>query len=200
MLINIQIIYTTQSQHLEVACLNYRISNIRWVLIIIFLTLFKTVLKTEDLNPIICFKMYMKLICHLRLCKIGRQLFPGVKLWLPRRRSWYSVQQHTHDMVSLKTSQWWRHQMETFSALVAICVENSPVTGEFSAQMPVTWSFDVFFDVCLNKRLSKQSWGWWFETALGPLWRHSNGCFNGPAAGILYLPWISQIPNFKSAI
>ena len=54
---------------------------------------------------------------------------------------------------------WWRHQMETFSALLAICAGNSPVTGEFPAQRPVTWSFDVFFDLHLNKRLSKQSSG-----------------------------------------
>ena len=36
--------------------------------------------------------------------------------------------------------------------------------GEFPAQRPVTRSFDVFFDRRLNKQLSKQSWGWWFET------------------------------------
>ena len=53
---------------------------------------------------------------------------------------------------------WWRHQIETFSALLAICAGNSPVTGEFPAQRPVTQSFDVFFDLCLNKRLSKQWW------------------------------------------
>ena len=47
--------------------------------------------------------------------------------------------------------------METFSALLALCVVNSPVTGEFPAQRPVTQSFDVFFDLCLNKQLSKQS-------------------------------------------
>ena len=34
----------------------------------------------------------------------------------------------------------------------------SPVTGEFPAQRPVTRSFGVFFDLRLNKRLSKQSW------------------------------------------
>ena len=67
---------------------------------------------------------------------------------------------------------WWRHQMETFSALLAICAGNSPVTGEFPAQRPVTRSFDVFFDLHLNKRLSKQSWGWWFETQLLSLWCH----------------------------
>ena len=70
---------------------------------------------------------------------------------------------------------WWRHQMETFSALLAICAGNSPVPGEFPAQRPVTRSFDVFFDLRLNKRLSKQSWGWWFETLSHPLWRHRNG-------------------------
>ena len=42
------------------------------------------------------------------------------------------------------------------------------------AQRPVTRSFDVFFDLHLNKRLSKQWWGWWFETPLHPLWRHCN--------------------------
>ena len=69
---------------------------------------------------------------------------------------------------------WWRHQMETFPALLAICAGNSPVSGEFPAQRPVTRSFDVFFDLCPNKRLSKQSWSWWFETPSGSLWRHSN--------------------------
>ena len=38
----------------------------------------------------------------------------------------------------------------------------------------VTRSFDVFFDVCLNKRLSKQPWGWWFETPSWSLWRQCN--------------------------
>ena len=62
--------------------------------------------------------------------------------------------------------------MKTFSALLAISAGNSPVTGEFPTQRPVTRSFDVFFGMCLNKRLSKQSWGWWFETPSRPLWRH----------------------------
>ena len=51
-------------------------------------------------------------------------------------------------------------------------------TGEFPSQRPATRSFDVFFDLSLNKRLSKQSWGWWFETPSRPLWRHCNGCTN----------------------
>ena len=69
---------------------------------------------------------------------------------------------------------WWRHQMETFSTLLSICAGNSPVSGELPAQRPVTRSFDVFFDLRLNKRLSIQSWGWWFEMLSRPLWRHCN--------------------------
>ena len=44
--------------------------------------------------------------------------------------------------------------METFSALLAICAGNSPVNGEFPTQKPVMQSFDVFFDLRLNKQLS----------------------------------------------
>ena len=47
--------------------------------------------------------------------------------------------------------------------------------GEFPTQRPVTRSFDVFFDLRLNKRLSKQPWGWWCETQSWSLWRHCNG-------------------------
>ena len=48
--------------------------------------------------------------------------------------------------------------METFSALLAICAGNSPVPGEFPAQRPVTRSFDVFFDLRLNKLLRLVIW------------------------------------------
>ena len=47
--------------------------------------------------------------------------------------------------------------METFSALLVICAGNSPVSGEFPTQRPVTRSFDVFLDLRLNKGLSKQN-------------------------------------------
>ena len=71
-------------------------------------------------------------------------------------------------------STWWRHQMETFSALLVLCAGNSPVFGESYSQRSVTRSFGVFFDMCLNKQLSKRSWGWWFETPSLSLWRHCN--------------------------
>ena len=96
---------------------------------------------------------------------------------------WWSIQ-HSFENQSNYWDLWniicngispcWCHQMETFSALLAICAGNSPVPGEFPAQRPVTRSLDVFFDLRLNQRLSKQSWGWWFETLSCSSWRHCN--------------------------
>ena len=82
---------------------------------------------------------------------------------------------------------WWRHQMKTFSVLLAICAGNSPVPGDFPAQRPVTRSFGVFFDLRRIIRLNKQSWGWWFETLSRPLWRHSNDC--GYTVAVHYDKW-----------
>ena len=80
--------------------------------------------------------------------------------------------------------------VETFSTLLAICAGNSPVTGEFPAQRPVMWSVDVFFDLLLNKRLSKQWRGWWFETPSPPLWRQCN-VFNDPV-----IIWGHHVMNY----
>ena len=76
--------------------------------------------------------------------------------------------------IYIRSDHIFHDQMETFSALLAICVGNSPVNGEFPAQRPVTLSFDVFSDLRLNKRLSKQWWGWCLNTQSGPLWRQRN--------------------------
>ena len=54
--------------------------------------------------------------------------------------------------------------METFSALLALCEGNPPVTGGFSSQRPVTRSFEILFDLRLHTRLNKQSRNWWFGT------------------------------------
>ena len=62
----------------------------------------------------------------------------------------------------------------TFSALLALCGGNSPVTSEFPSQRPVTRSFDVFFDLNRNKRLNKPSTRRWFATQSHSLWRHCN--------------------------
>ena len=72
---------------------------------------------------------------------------------------------------------WWRHQMETLSALV---------TGRWILQRPVTWSFDVFFNLRLNKRWSKQSRCRWFETPSRSVWRHCNDDFEIGYKGHVY--------------
>ena len=65
--------------------------------------------------------------------------------------------------------------------LLAIFAGNSPVPVEFPAQRPVTRSFDVFFDLRLNNQLSKQSWGWLFETLSCRLWRQCNESCGKPS-------------------
>ena len=72
---------------------------------------------------------------------------------------------HSHDDIIE-----WKH----IPRFLAFCAENSPVSGELSAQRPVTRSFDVFFDLHLNKQLSTQSRDGWFETPSGSLWRQCN--------------------------
>ena len=106
----------------------------------------------------------------------------------PQRRCWFSAKQlmnhcsnqwqHSSWIFIYITRDlfysWWHHQMETFSASLALCEGNSPVTGEFPSRRPVMLSFDVFFNLHLNKGLSKQSWGWQFEMPSHPLWCHCN--------------------------
>ena len=71
--------------------------------------------------------------------------------------------------VVLTLSIWWRDQMETFFALLALFAGNS-----LPSERPVTRSIGVFFNLSLNKRLSKQSWGLWFETPSRSLLRPCN--------------------------
>ena len=63
----------------------------------------------------------------------------------------------------------------SFGVTGSLCGE---ITGpsEFPTQRSVTRSFDVFFDLRLKKRLSKQPWGWWFETPSWSLWSQCNAC------------------------
>ena len=62
--------------------------------------------------------------------------------------------------------------------------------GEFPTQRPVTRRFDVFFDLRLNKRLSKQPWDWWFETPSWSLWRQCNDSDSPGIMGIVWrMPW-----------
>ena len=84
------------------------------------------------------------------------------KLWVESRPTiWYHI--YYDDVIK------WKH----FRVTGPLCGEFTG-PGEFPTQRPVTLSFDVFFDLRLNKRLSKQPWGWWFETPSLSLWHHCN--------------------------
>ena len=76
------------------------------------------------------------------------------------------------------TLTWWHHEMETFSALLALCAGNSPVTLTKASDAVLLWSG-------LNKRLGKQSGRRWFEMPSRSLWRHCNGNGHGGCSGVV---------------
>ena len=81
---------------------------------------------------------------------------------------------HTHTLLFHDDVIKWKHFLRYWPFVRGIhrSLVNSP------AQRPVKRSFDVFFDLCLIKWLSKHSRGWWFETLSHPVWRHCNACCN----------------------
>ena len=122
---------------------------------------------------LMCFQEFWNTICHEMdsQCQCYWRSFPPVLRWPPGN---------------------------IFRVTVHLCGE---FTGGIPAQRPVTRIFDVFFDLRLNKRLSKQSRGWWFETPTHQLWRHCNGLSMpdmryGFAAVFNGLPWISHMTKY----
>ena len=79
--------------------------------------------------------------------------------WIAERHIGYTLSTVVEIKFNLTRNAWWRQQMETSSALLALfpfCGEFTPVTGEFPSQRPVTRSLNAFFDLRMNKWLSKQ--------------------------------------------
>ena len=108
--------------------------------------------------------------------RISGPLFgkPPVIDGFPSQRKWKAFPYHGVIMMTSSNGN-------IFRVTGPLCGEFTG-PGEFPAQRPVTRSFDVFFDLRLNKRLSKQPWGWWFETPSWSLWRHCNVLF-------VHRPW-----------
>ena len=82
---------------------------------------------------------------------------------------WITLYRHFTAFIIMMTSS----NGDIFRVTGPLCGEFTD-TGEFPAQMPVTRSFDVFFDLRPNKRLNKHPWVWWFETPLWSLWCQCN--------------------------
>ena len=96
--------------------------------------------------------------------------------------TWHQQIYNHHDDVG-RSVHMMTSSKENFSALLSLCPRNSPITGEFSSQRPVTRSFDVFFDLRLNKRFSKQN-----REAGDSRWHHAHYdvvvMISGPNAGV----------------
>ena len=75
--------------------------------------------------------------------------FVGVKIQQKKSFLFNFSVDNEHIVVETKwPTSWWHHQMITFFFITG------PLCGEFTShrsQMPVMWSFDVFFDLHLNK-------------------------------------------------
>ena len=98
----------------------------------------------------------------MSLVILTRSILSQQPIWRDFKKSLYH-KRLTHREIMMTSSN------ENFSALLALCAKNSLVIGEFS-QRPVTWSFDVFFDIRRNKWSCKQSRHQWFETPSRSLW------------------------------
>ena len=120
--------------------------------------------------------------------RINPLTFDSVSGRLCQHNGFWSTRSLRRQVISSHAIHWlctlWRLEMQTFSALLALCAGNSPITAEFSSQRPVTRSFDVFFNLRQNIRLNKQSRRRWFKTSSRSSWRHSNVWLNRPSSSI----------------
>ena len=107
----------------------------------------------------------------------------------------------------IKHTTWWCITMMTssngsiFRVTGPLCGEFTGL-GEFPTQRPVTRCFDVFCDLRLNKRLSKQPRGWWFEPSSWSLWRQCNARRKKEVYTVVYnlpLQCLTASPSFFDA-
>ena len=115
---------------------------------------------------------------------------------------WYSV----HFVLMNGSATWIHRKIHTKKFVHGLCFAvgffrvTGHLCGEFTGHRwiprtkPVTRCFDAFFDLRLNKRLSKQSWGWWFETPSCSLWRHRNESYVIDFGMMIWLTWY-QLSN-----
>ena len=105
---------------------------------------------------------------------MGRKLYPLIKPPVNLGHGRWIIS-HMKELYEYVSSYMMTSSNGHISAVLALCVGNSPVTGEFLSQKPVTRSFDVCFDLRLNKRLSKPSRWRWFETPSPSLTMEAKG-------------------------
>ena len=85
--------------------------------------------------------------------------------------SWVFVASYFRGWKQHTSSSWWRHHW-SFVRGIHRCPVNSPHKGQWRGAL-------MFSLICaLNKRLNKQSWGWWFETPARSLWRLTQSSYH----------------------
>ena len=127
---------------------------------------------------------------------------PKIGLSLANLCQWKNTFGDIHVTTTHKAQHawWWRRQMETFSALLPLCAGNSPVTGEFPSQMPVTRTFDLFFDLRLNNGWvdNREAGDWRRHRAhydVTVMWNNVHISLGGPLNGFLDPPWSLGTPD-----
>ena len=116
-----------------------------------------------------CSHIQIERVCVF--CSFCFYTWSGVKMnWLSNLCDTFGIQTNTNHIGNIIFHE---YTMMT-SSNGNIFRISGPFTGHrwIPPQRPMTRSFDVLFDLRLNKQLSKQSWGWWFETQWCSLWRH----------------------------
>ena len=107
------------------------------------------------------------------------QMMTGVRTWIPlwmAMISWNNVILPDKSVWLLLLKLYimmTSSNANIFRAVGPLC-GNSQVPGEFPVQRPVTRSFNLFFDLRLNRQSSKQWRRRWFETPSRSLWHYCN--------------------------
>ena len=135
-------------------------------------------IRTHKIIPNTISYLYIKTYDFIYSCKlnnVGACLKQTSGLWV---QTMNNTAQYMEEALCVSINTPWSFMMTSsngniFRVTGAFCGELS-VTGEFPSQRPMTRSFDVFFDLRLNKQFSKQSWGWLLETPSRVFLRHCN--------------------------
>ena len=119
-----------------------------------------------------------KNMSSVSLCFVIAIFLDSRHVFIPSSQDWFTSTRTIAWLPQVLLQQSWTMMTSSngniFRVTGPLCGEFTG-PGEFPAQRPVTRSFDVFVDLRLNKRLSKQPWGWWFEAPSWSLWRQCNG-------------------------
>ena len=154
-------LHTRRHPVMKIGRLHELICNISYILYIPILFMYEMRISSSIHLQII---EHLRVLVHLVVFQVSMSINDCGNVYWQHDLS--KISRH----ISMMTSSKLKHFPRSWP--FARGIHRSPVNSP--QKRPMTRNFDVFFDLRLNKRLSKQSWGWWFDTSLRPLWRHCN--------------------------